>query len=177
MRSAYLGAAVAAVAALAVAAPASAEVYAGVNAGVLNVNPDVPSVDDASVPTIGGRLGWRANKWLGVEGDLFFGLKDDRIHDTPPVNLKVDSAAFLYGVLFVPASEKFNLIARVGYGHLAGKISGAGVSADTNDGAFSFGVGAQFNWDAANGVRFDYTHYDIKDAPANGFTVAYVRTF
>jgi len=171
----YLGAAVA-VAALAVAAPASAEIYGALNAGALTVKLDGP-LDDANLVTIGARLGWKANKWVGVEGDLFFGAKEDRVLNTPAVNVKVDSAAFLYGVVFVPASEKFNLIARVGYGHLAAKVEGAGVSEDTNDGAFSYGVGAQFKWDTANGVRFDYTHYDIKDAPANGFTVAYVRTF
>jgi len=171
----YLGAAVA-VAALAVAAPASAEVYGALNAGALSIKLDSP-LDDANVVTLGARLGWKANKWVGVEGDLFFGVKEDRVFDTPPVNVKVDSAAFLYGVVFLPASEKLNLIARVGYGHVAAKVEGAGVSEDTNDGAFSFGVGAQYKWDAANGVRFDYTHYDIKDAPANGFTVAYVRTF
>lgn len=176
MKFSYLGAA-AAVAALAVAAPASAEVYGALNAGVLHVKLDTPPLNDANVVTVGGRLGWKFNKWVGVEGDLFFGVKEDRIYDTPPVNLKVDSAAFLYGVLFVPAGEKFDLIARVGYGHVAAKVSGAGVSGNTNDGAFTAGVGAQYKWDATNGVRFDYTHYDIKDAPSDGFAVAYVHTF
>src|SRR5689334_20941608 len=79
----YLGAAVA-VAALAVAAPASAEVYGALNAGALSIKLDSP-LDDANVVTLGARLGWKANKWVGVEGDLFFGVKEDRVFDTPPV--------------------------------------------------------------------------------------------
>jgi hypothetical protein len=175
MKLAYLGG-VAAAAALAVATSASAEVYGALNAGGLAMNFDAPA-DDASIITVGGRIGWKANKWVGVEGDLFFGVKDDRIHSRPDVDVKVDSAAFLYGVAFIPAGEKFDLIGRVGYGHLAAKVEGPGVSEDTNDGAFSLGLGAQYKFDAANGVRLDYTHHAVKDVPTNGVTVAYVRTF
>lgn len=175
MKLAYFGATVAA-AALVVATSASAETYGALTVGGQAMQFDAPA-DDASIITVGGRIGWKANKWVGVEGDLFFGVKDDRIHSQPDVDVKVDSAAFLYGVVFVPAGEKFDLIGRAGYGHLAGKIEGAGVSEDTNDGAFSVGLGAQYKFDAANGVRLDYTHYAIKDVPTNGVTVAYVRTF
>lgn len=176
MKFASLGVAAAA-AAIAFAAPASAQVYGSVNAGALAMKFDATSLDDASLVTVGGRVGWKANKWVGVEGDLFFGVKEDRIHDRPAVDVKVDSAAFIYGVVFVPASEKFDLIGRVGYGHLAGKLRGVGVAEETNDGALSYGLGAQYKWDAANGVRLDYTHYAIKDVPTDGLAVAYVRTF
>jgi hypothetical protein len=177
MKFAYLGA-TAVVAALAVAAPASAEIYGALNAGAQTMKFDTTlPIDNASLVTVGGRIGWKANKSVGIEGDLFFGVKGDRIYNQPAVNVKVDSAAFIYGVTFVPASEKLDLIGRVGYGHLAAKIKGAGVSDNTNDGAVSYGVGAQYKLNAANGVRFDYTHYAIKDAPTDGFTVAYVRTF
>lgn len=175
MKLAYLGA-VAAVA-LSVAAPASAEVYGAINAGALVLKFDSLPVDDGNLATIGGRLGWKANKWVGVEGDLFFGAKDDRINDRPPIDVKVDSAAFLYGVAFAPVSENIDLIARVGYGHLAGKVESTLASAETNDGAFSYGLGAQFKWDKANGVRFDYTRYDMDDVSTDGYAVAYVRTF
>ena len=137
---------------------------------------DAP-LKDANLVTVGGRFGWKANKWAGVEGDLFFGVKEDNVYSQPDVKVKIDSAAFIYGVAFLPASEKFDLIARVGYGHLAAKVKGGGLSENTNDGAFSYGLGAQYKVDATNGVRFDYTHYDIKDVSTNGFTAAYVRTF
>lgn len=176
MKSVYL-AAVAAAAVAMIAPAASAETYGALNAGALSMNIDAAPLDDASLITVGGRIGWRAKKWVGVEGDLFFGVKEDRIHASPAVDMKVDSAAFIYGVAFIPAGEKFDLIGRVGYGHLAAKIEGAGESAETNDGAFSYGVGAQYKWDAKNAVRVDYTHYDIDEVPSNGFTVAYVRTF
>ena len=182
MKFAYLGAAAAIAAALAVAAPASAQdaaapqFYGSVNVGVNTLKIDEP-LDDASLPTQGGRIGWKANKWVGIEGDLFFGVKSDTIYDAPEVKVKLDSAAFIYGVAYLPAGEKFDLIGRVGYGHIAAKVKGAGVSESTNDGAVSYGVGAQYKFDAISGVRFDYTHYDIDDVPANGFTVAYVRAF
>lgn len=173
MKLAYLGVAVAA---LAFAGSASSETYGALTAGGQAMKFDAPA-DDANIVTVGGRIGWKANTWLGVEGDLFFGVKDDRIHSQPDIDVKVDSAAFIYGVVFVPAGEKFDLIGRAGYGHLAAKVEGPGVSEDTNDGAFSVGLGAQYKFDAANGVRLDYTHYAIKDVATNGVTVAYVRTF
>jgi hypothetical protein len=176
MKFAYLGAAVAA-AVVAVAAPACAETYAGLTAGGLKMALDTPPVDDASLLTAGGRIGWRPNKWIGVEGDLFFGVKEDKIYKNPDIGVKVDSAAFIYGVSFIPVTDKFELIARAGYGHLAAKISGVGGSEDTNDSAISYGAGAQYKWDKANGVRLDVTHYVIEQVPTNALTVAYVRTF
>jgi hypothetical protein len=177
MKFAYLGAAAVAAIAMSVAAPASAEVYAGVHAGGLTLNFDSLPVDDGNLATIGGRLGWKANKWVGIEGDLFFGAKDDRINDAPPIDVKIDSAAFIYAVGFLPVSEQFDVIGRVGYGHVAAKVESPFGSSDTNDGAASYGVGAQFKWDQKNAVRFDYTYYDLDDVSTNGYTVAYVRTF
>src|SRR5512140_1616551 len=106
---------------------------------------------------IQGRLGWRFNNWLGVEGELAGGVKSDKSTTTSggvTVNteVKLKDAEAIYGVGFLPLSSNFDLLARIGYGHSSAKATataaGTPISASqTADGnSWNFGVGAQYHF-------------------------------
>jgi outer membrane immunogenic protein len=174
MKMFYLGAAMAA-ACLSVAAPASAEYYGSLNAGSESLDFSSVGAGTANLTVIGGSFTWK-KKWYGAEGDLLFGVNSDSV-GVANLKAKVTSAAFIYGVAYLPLGKNFDLMARAGYGHQAAKISGSGVSVDTNDGAFAYGGAAQYMFNAKNGARLDYTHLDIDQAPTDLWTLGYVRKF
>ena len=77
-------------------------------------------------------------------------------------------------------TEQFDVFARAGvvHGEFKGKArSGATtVRVSDNDELFAGGAGVQFNFDANNGIRADYTRYE-GDVDADVFGVSYVRKF
>ena len=85
---------------------------------------------------IQGRLGWRFNNWLGVEGELAGGVVSDKstqIVGGVPVDTKVklsDQEA-IYGVGFLPLNNNFDLLARVGYGHQSAKVTASAAGSST----------------------------------------------
>ena len=133
----------------------------------------LPSQD---LGAIAGRLGYRFNNWLGVEGELAGGVKSDSFSTT--INgvtvtgkTKLDHAEAIYGVGFLPVSPEWDVLARVGYGHSEGKVedvtvagvggSVSGLSGSAKGDSWNYGVGAQWHWDGANGVRGDYTREEF----------------
>jgi len=131
---------------------------------------------------IGGRLGYRFNNWLGVEGELAGGVKSDNFSTTiggVPVTgkTKLSDAEAGYVVGFLPLSPQWDLLGRIGYGHskikvedvavggVAGSVSG--LSASGSGDSWNYGLGAQWHWDGANGVRGDYTREEFTHG-ANG---------
>lgn len=126
----------------------------------------------ANLGTIQGRLGYRFNNWLGVEGELAGGVKSDTVSTnvgaaTVRGDAKISHQEAIYGVGFLPVGTNWDLLARVGYGNTHVKISNATVSgvggtvsglSDSGDGkSWNYGLGAQYHWDGVNGVRADYT--------------------
>jgi outer membrane immunogenic protein len=172
-------------AALAQAAPPTG-VY--VNLGYANAH-----TSDFNLGAVQGRLGWRFNNWLGVEGELAFGVGSDKGHETisgvnvdTKVSLKDQEA--IYAVGFLPLSDQFDVLARVGYGHQSAKASASatGISgpisvSDRADGtSWNFGVGAQYHFDGANGVRADYTREEFRGSDsdhADVWSIAYSHRF
>ena len=140
---------------------------------------------------IEGRLGWRFNNWLGVEGELAGGVKSDKSTTTVggvtvDTKVKLKDAEAIYGVGFLPLSNNFDLLARVGYGHSSAKATataaGTAISASqTADGnSWNYGVGAQYHFDGKNGVRADYTRQEFtgdNSGHADVWSIAYSRRF
>lgn len=125
---------------------------------------------------IQGRLGYRFNDWLGVEGEAAFGVKGDNVSTTVGTasvtgKAKIQDQEAIYGVGFLPLGTNWDLLGRVGYGRTKVKlsdvrVSGPGVSASNlsssgKGNSWNFGVGAQYHWDGANGVRADYTREEL----------------
>lgn len=170
------GAAVAAAAAL-TAMPAAAQdapAFYG-NLGYTGIDGD-----GGTLGAVGGRLGYKFHPNFGVEGELGFGVKDDSTNVAGvEVKNELKHSAAVYGVGFVPLTENFELLARVGYGSSKTKASGAGVSAEDSNESWNYGVGAQYSFDGYNGIRGDYTRHDFRDGggDANAWSVSYVRKF
>ncbi len=136
--------------------------------------------DGVNLGAIQGRLGYRFNPYVGVEGELAAGVKkDDTNIAGVPVNVKLNHQAAIYGVGYLPVAPNADLYARVGYGNTELKAKGPGGVSATSDGdSWNYGVGGQYFLDDKNGLRADYTRHDFKDdGEANVWSVGYVRKF
>lgn len=160
---------------------AQAQDTASTNTGAY-VNLNVGAVDAKNIDpkVIGGRVGYRFNDWVGVEGELATGLKSDK--DTVAgvdVSYKLKHSADAYLVGFAPIAPNTDLIARIGYGTSKISAKAAGVSASDSEESFNFGVGAQHHFDGVNGVRIDYTRKEFGNGAqdANVWSLGYSRRF
>lgn len=153
------------------------------------------SVHGADQSIVQGRLGWRFNRFFGAEGELGVGVDGgDRTFGAggpSPLDVgakqKFNEAAYAVG--YLPVMPRMDLFARVGYGAAQYKISPDGLAdynAHTN--GFRYGVGGQYYFDGQNGLRLDYTRYDIQnlsdsggyfggDKDANEWSVAFSHRF
>ena len=166
-------------AALAVSAPALAQegpqYYGGLSYSSTSTN-DV----DADIGSITGRAGALFTPYLGVEGEVSFGVVDDDINvGGVNVNVEPQYDAAIYGVANLPVNDNFNLFARVGYGTTEIDLSAAGISDTASGESWNYGVGANYFFDGVNGVRADYTRKDFTDdgGEADVWSIGYVRRF
>ncbi len=176
MRNLTLSTAAAAVALMAVPAAAQSvsdpSWYGSV--GVANVGAEDTDVD---LNTVTGRLGARLNPYFGLEGEASFGIGDEEVAPGVDAQLNYDAAAYAVG--YFPVSNNFELLGRVGYGTTEIEVSGGGLTASEDGESLNYGVGAQYFFDGANGVRGDWTRRDFEDdaGEADVWSVSYVRRF
>lgn len=159
--------AAAAVSLLAVAAPASAAVYG-------SLGYETVSVGDVDLGGVTGRLGWSSGGWWGLEAEASFGINDD---DSGSTNYDLQSDFAAYVTAGVPLNEQFSVFARLGYGTT--KIDVTPGSSGSADG-MAYGVGAQWNFTANDGVRLDWTQRDTDDdfgEKTDVWSISYVRKF
>jgi hypothetical protein len=170
--------AAAGIAALALAAPASAQTapYSGVN-WYGNLGYTDFDASGGNLSAITGRLGARFGQYFGVEGELSGGLGVSHASGGADVHLNNQEA--LYGVAFLPLSPNADLFARGGYGWAAYHTSLDGVNNSFNGQSWNFGAGGQYFFDHANGVRVDYTREEATNhgPDANVWGVSYVHKF
>jgi len=180
MKKALIAAASLAAFAAVVPAAAQAQETATKAGAYANLNLGLFDGGQADLKTIEGRLGYRFNDWVGVEGELATGIKSDT--DTiggVEVNTKLKHEAAAYVVGFAPIGANTDLLARIGYGTTKLRAEAAGVSASDSAESFNFGVGAQHHFDGLNGVRADFTRQEFNDdqGHANVWAVGYTRKF
>jgi len=181
MKSALIAAATLAAITSVVPAIAQAQDATATNVGAyVNLNLGAADGGQADLKILQGRLGYRINPYIGVEGEVATGLKSDT--DTIAgvrVNTKLKSEFAGYGVGFLPLSPNTDLLARVGYGTTKLRAKGAGFSATDSAESWNFGVGAQHHFDGVNGVRVDFTRQEFNhdQGHANVWTAGYVRRF
>ena len=175
--------AAASVAVLGVAAPAIAQAQTAAPTGFYgSLGYAGTSYSGYDVGAIQGRLGYRLNNWLGAEGEVSGGVKDDKVNVGPGVDAKVklDHQEAIYGVGFLPLSPQFDLIGRVGYGHTKASGSAGCFTAATSADSWNYGAGAQYHLDDKNGIRADYTREEFQrtnGGHADVWSVAYNRRF
>ena len=138
------------------------------------------SVEGVDLGAVQGRIGARFGKYVGIEGELGAGVKNDKT-DVAGTSVKIEPQhqAAVYGVGFLPVAPNVDLFARVGYGNTDIKASAAGTSIADNSDSWNYGVGGQYMVDAKNGVRADYTRYDYRDSSSNAdvWALSYLRKF
>jgi hypothetical protein len=140
--------------------------------------------DGPDVGTVQGRVGYRVNNNLAVEGEVGAGLNRDKdSNGALDSKYKLTREGAVYGVGLVPVSPKTDVFARVGYGaaEVKGQYDLAGVTGSDRDTirSWRFGAGAQHYFDGANGLRVDYTREEATkgDRDANTWSMGYVRRF
>ena len=131
---------------------------------------------------VNGRLGYRVNRNLAIEGDIGFGLSGDNFQRTIPVDINplgvvnVDADVDLdvksyFGIFargILPVNEKFDLFARAGYGTAKAEAMATGrttllpgfsatASESQSSNGFAYGVGAEYHINARHGIRIDYS--------------------
>jgi outer membrane immunogenic protein len=137
--------------------------------------------DDFTFGTATGRVGLRFHRYIGIEGEVGLGIKNDhQLVSGQTVKVRLATEAEAYVVGFLPLSDHADLLARVGYGNVEYRLNGGPfnrVSADK--GSLNYGIGAQYLFDGRNGLRLDFTRYDLKGkgADANAFAIAFVHRF
>ena len=165
--------ATAAAAAICVGAPALASAQDAPNTSNTGVYANLGwshlMTNGANVEGIQGRLGYRFIPYLGVEGELRGGLSTgnttrDYTTGAPPVTTGINTGVKQtiggagYAVGFLPLGNRLDLLARVGYGWSHYDLTPAGLGKyGTNEHGVRYGVGGQYLFDGANGVRVDWT--------------------
>ena len=160
----------AAVSAVALAGAASAEGDFSLGGGYTFID-----VDDVNLGALNFQGTYNFSENLAIEGEALLGVADDSIGGVD-VELDYAFAAFVKGSL--PLNEQFALTGRLGYSTAEFSASAGGFGASGDDQAVAYGVGAQYFFDANNGVRFDVTRYDFDEGgEADTIGVSYVRRF
>lgn len=136
----------------------------------------------ADLGAVTARFGYKFLPYVGVEGEVGLGVKDERYDvsiggSSGKIELKHDAAA--YAVAFLPVGENFEVFARAGYGTTAIEASAGGVTARGDGDSFNYGVGATAFF-RNDGLRVDWTRRDFTDdngGDADVWSVSYVRRF
>ena len=174
--SMLVGAAVVSAAAMA-ALPAAAQTQTSFYG---NVGYTAIDADDVTLGALTGRVGAQFHPNFAVEAEAGFGVKDDSFTESGvEIDAELKHSVAVYGVAFLPINEQFELLGRVGYGSSKIEASGLGVTVEDTQESWNYGVGAQYSFDGANGVRVDYTRYDFDGDfdKADTWAVSYVRKF
>ena len=159
----------AAAAACFVASPAAAQGMGLYATGGLT-HADASDID-VSFEALTARLGSRFAPNFAVEGEATFGFEQDSL-DGVIYELNSDFGA--YALALLPMTENADLFARLGWGRTT--IEAGGEDVENDD--VRYGVGAQFFFNDASGVRIDFTRYNLaEDVDGDAYTVSYVQKF
>lgn len=136
---------------------------------------------DATLGAITGRVNAKVSRFIGVEGEASFGVKDDDVSFggvDGSLEHEYDAAAYVVGTL--PISPNFEVFGRVGYGTTSIKADVAGFTASEDGESVNYGAGANYFFDGRNGVRADWTRRDFQEddgGELDTYGVSYVRRF
>ena len=150
------------------------DVYGSVNYGQTRTK-------GADTGAILGRVGAKFTPNFGVEAEVAGGVDGDTVY-TPggPAKVKAEHQVAGYAVGYLPVTPNLDLLARAGYGTTKFSTNNAAAAQfDGSHDSWNYGVGAEYKFDAKNGVRADWTksEYTKSDLSSNTVSVGYVRHF
>lgn len=155
--------------AAAVLAPAaSAQVYGG--AGYTLFTADAGG-EDATVGGLMGRLGFKTNPFLGVEGEVALGVQEDSFDVLGAnVDVSLENSYGVFAVAWLPVPAVGDVFARVGYADISIEASATGIGAVSDSGSgIAYGAGVQLNFLPFTKLRLEYTRYEPEDAEVDSF--------
>ncbi|MEO0786491.1 MAG: porin family protein [Pseudomonadota bacterium] len=144
-----------------------------------SIDSGIDGVDDINIGAITGHGGFEFTPNLAAEGELSVGVQDEDFSvDGIDGNLSLNYLVGAYGRVQGQLTPQLNIFARAGIvnAELEAEADGLGSESDSETGA-GYGAGAEFMFDDFNGIRVDYTRYDIEDLESDAFTIAYKRKF
>jgi hypothetical protein len=159
MKKLAMMAAVAAVALLAAPMSASAQGYVGL--GYTNFD-----YDGGDVGAVTGRLGYRLNPNFAVEGEASTGVDED---DAIELNHNVGA----YARAILPVTSEFDVHGRIGY--QTTEIDTP--LGDADDDGIAYGVGAEWRFTPAFGLRGDWTRLEGDEGEADALSLGGVLNF
>jgi len=136
--------------------------------------------DQGDLGAVTGRLGYRFNPWVGIEGEASVGVKDEDVTIAGvdgSLEHEYDAAGYVVGT--VPVSQNVELFGRIGYGTTSLKADVAGVDATADGESINYGAGANWFFDGQNGLRADWTRRDFRDdgGEVDTYGLSFVRRF
>jgi len=178
MKLAFLSLFAAGVAGTAVAQ--SGNFYGDVGYTFHNIDSGIDGVDDINLGAITGHGGYEFTPNLAAEGELSIGVQDEDFDLGEGIDgsLSLNYLVGAYGRVQGNLTPQLQVFARAGVvnAELEAEADGLGSESDSETGA-GYGAGAEYMFDARNGIRVDYTRYDIEDLESDAFTIAYKRKF
>ena len=131
------------------------------------------------------RAGADFGKYVGVEGEGSFGVSDATASLAgASAKTHLNNAYAGYFVGRYPILPNGNLFARVGFGHIDAQSSASflnqGVTVHDGVDSLNYGAGGEYFFDGKNGLRIDYTRYDLRTDNAKNadtWSLSYVRKF
>jgi outer membrane immunogenic protein len=129
--------------------------------------------EDVNLNALNVRLGADLTEFFGIEGEGYVGVGDDT---TAGVTIKLNYGLAGFVRARAPLGDGFSVHARAGYGWFETEGSMGGVTVTEDESGFGYGVGAEYMFAGPNGVRFDYTRFNLDD-DVNTWTLTYVRRF
>lgn len=143
-----------------------------------NIGAIMYDVDDEIFGLL-GRVGIQKN-WYAAEIEGSFGVIDEEIAANVEANVDYAIAGFAVGRL--PIGQRFNALGRVGYHAtqlgVMTQIGGQTVSVSEDFDGIAYGAGLEYDIDGVNGLRFDYTRYNLADdITSDSLAATYLRRF
>jgi hypothetical protein len=131
------------------------------------------------------RAGADFGQYVGVEGEGSFGVSDAAVSlGGASAKSHLNNAYAGYFVGRYPIIPNGNLFARVGFGHLdvrqSASIGGQSASVSGGVDSLNYGAGGEYLFDGKNGLRIDYTRYDLRAdslKDVDTWSLSYIRKF
>lgn len=161
----------------AIAAPAaSAQIYGGVGYTVFQA--DVNG-DNANLGALMGRVGFKTNPFLGVEGEFSIGIQDDNFDVLgQQVNVGLDNEYGAFAVGWLPIPLVGDLFARVGYASLSVSADAPGLGSFGDDGSgLAYGAGFQLSSIPFTKLRIEYTRYEPDQGDVDSLGISALLQF
>ena len=157
----------------ALASPACAEVYT-------NLGYTLEGSDELDFGSAVGRVGWRSDRFFGVEAEAAGGVRTDHCcgASAPDINLHHQYAAYV--TLTAPLTDSFEIFGRAGWGttNFSYKTT---PRFDEDIDSTNLGIGVQyFVGGGPDALRLDYTRMNFSDngvKDINRWTISWVHKF